>query len=162
MTTTTHVSTHFTTTAIPAAVAAGIATHVTTTANPAATAAGFAGPFDLGTQAGILTGAFFACVISTALFAMLLFNMISLRGLCACGTCCGGGCEMPAVGESCLVVFCKWAVYKYCPWCCKNYRRKLMKQMEKLKREEEEMEFEMMRMEREEEEEKAEKETTTK
>ena len=113
---------------------------MTTTAAALATM----GPFDLGTQAGIIAGGFFFCLIATATFAMAIFGMIS----CKHCSCCSG---LPAVGESCLFVFMKWAIYKYCPWCCKNYKRKLEKQMERLKREEEEMEFEMMKMEEQEE-----------
>ena len=85
---------------------------------------------DFNVQTGIIAGGFCGSIFLIVLFAAFVFNM------CHCSVC-GGGCfqqfELPDFRESCVGIFLTWLTYKYCACCCKDYRKKLAKQVEKLK-----------------------------
>ena len=83
---------------------------------------------DFNVQAGIIAGGFITSSLLILLFVMLLFNFCT--------------CSSVDVKDTCLLVFFKWLLYKYCPCCFKNYRKKLNKEQERLRRNEEAEEME--------------------
>lgn len=96
---------------------------------------------DFNVQTGIIAGGLCASLLLIATFALFVFNMCALS--------CPGGDY--SCRETCPGIFCTWLAYKYCACCCKDYRRKLAKQVEKLKlkhemeiQEEEQQEKELM------------------
>lgn len=97
---------------------------------------------DFNVQTGIIAGGLCASLLLIVTFALFVFNMCAL-------SCPGGGDY--SCRETCPGIFCTWLAYKYCACCCKDYRRKLAKQVEKLKlkheleiQEEEQQEKELM------------------
>jgi hypothetical protein len=92
---------------------------------------------DFNVQAGIIAGGFCTSLVLITLFALFVFNMCALS--CCANVACNnvGGCGDCSCRESCLGIFCTWLIYKYCACCCKDYRRKLAKQVEKLKQQHE-------------------------
>lgn len=86
---------------------------------------------DFNVQTGIIAGGLCASLLLIVTFALFVFNMCALSCCASCA--CTNGCGDYSCRETCPGIFCTWLAYKYCACCCKDYRRKLAKQVEKLK-----------------------------
>lgn len=82
---------------------------------------------DPNTQAAVIASVFVTCLLSSALFASLLFGMLPRCGGFGCGGCdCMRGvtdCVSCHPDDWACCIAARWAFYRCCPCCFFDYRK---------------------------------------